>query len=74
MRVAVIGQEQPVATLDRASRNLFVIAPYHPKPDVWFPHREGPFGSVAMGGMFSVVNVRKNQKPVDYKYPGWYST
>ncbi len=32
----------------------------------------GPFGSVEMGGMFSVVKVRKDQKPGDYKDPGWY--
>ncbi len=33
---------------------------------------DGPFGSVEMGGMFSVVKVRKNQKPGDYKDPGWF--
>jgi hypothetical protein len=33
---------------------------------------EGPFGSVEMGGMFSVLKVRKNQKTGDYKDPGWY--
>ncbi|TSA15911.1 MAG: copper oxidase [Betaproteobacteria bacterium] len=33
---------------------------------------EGPFGSVEMGGMFSVLKVRKEQKPGDYKDPGWY--
>ena len=33
---------------------------------------EGPFGSVEMGGMFSVVKVRKNQKPGDYSNPGWF--
>ena len=33
---------------------------------------EGPFGSVEMGGMFSVVKVRKEQKRGDYKDPGWY--
>jgi hypothetical protein len=33
---------------------------------------EGPFGSVEMGGMFSMVKVRKEQKPGDYKDPGWY--
>ncbi len=33
---------------------------------------EGPFGSVEMGGMFSVVKVRKDQKPGDYSNPGWY--
>ena len=32
----------------------------------------GPFGSVEMGGMFSVVKVRKDQKPGDYSDPGWY--
>jgi hypothetical protein len=33
----------------------------------------GPFGSVGMGGMFSVVKVRKNQKRGDYKDPGWFA-
>ena len=44
-----------------------------------FPHNtapmmtgEGPFGGVEMGGMFSVVKVRKDQKPGDYSNPGWY--
>jgi len=33
---------------------------------------DGPFGSVEMGGMFSVLKVRRGQKPGDYKDPGWY--
>ena len=33
---------------------------------------EGPFGSVEMGGMFSVIKVRSGQKPGDYADPGWY--
>ena len=33
---------------------------------------EGPVGSVEMGGMFSMVKVRKDQKAGDYKDPGWY--
>jgi hypothetical protein len=33
---------------------------------------EGPFGSVEMGGMFSVVKVRREQPRGDYKDPGWY--
>jgi manganese oxidase len=33
---------------------------------------EGPFGGVEMGGMFSMVKVRKDQKPGDYSNPGWY--
>ena len=32
----------------------------------------GPFGAVGMGGMFSVVKVRKGQLPGDYSDPGWY--
>jgi hypothetical protein len=32
----------------------------------------GPFGSLEMGGMFSVVKVRANQKAGDYSDPGWY--
>ena len=32
----------------------------------------GPYGSVEMGGMFTMVKVRKDQKAGDYKDPGWY--
>jgi manganese oxidase len=32
----------------------------------------GPFGAVGMGGMFSVVKVRRDQKAGDYKDPGWF--
>ncbi|MBY0573465.1 MAG: copper oxidase [Undibacterium sp.] len=34
---------------------------------------EGPFGGVAMGGMFSILKVRKDQKRGDYKDPGWFT-
>lgn len=45
-----------------------------PIPDNTVPMMtgDGPFGSVEMGGMFSVVKVRGNQKPGDYTDPGWY--
>jgi FtsP/CotA-like multicopper oxidase with cupredoxin domain len=33
---------------------------------------DGPFGSVEMGGMFSMVKVRRNQNAGDYRDPGWY--
>jgi len=33
---------------------------------------DGPFGSVEMGGMFSVVKVRRDQPRGDYKDRGWY--
>jgi hypothetical protein len=32
----------------------------------------GPFGGIEMGGMFTTVKVRKNQKVGDYTDPGWY--
>ena len=33
---------------------------------------EGPFGPIEMGGMFTVVKVRKDTKPGSYVDPGWY--
>lgn len=33
---------------------------------------QGPYGPIEMGGMFTTVKIRKNQKPGDYSDPGWY--
>jgi manganese oxidase len=33
---------------------------------------QGPFGSIEMGGMFTVVKVRNGLARGDYKDPGWY--
>ncbi|MGE6791106.1 multicopper oxidase family protein [Pseudomonas guineae] len=33
---------------------------------------DGPFGSVEMGGMFSMLKVRKDQPAGDYRDPGWF--
>ena len=45
-----------------------------PLPDNTLPMMsgQGPFGGVEMGGMFTVIKVRKDQKPGDYTDPGWY--
>jgi hypothetical protein len=45
-----------------------------PLPDNTIPMMtgQGPYGSVEMGGMFTVVKVRADQKRGDYKDPGWY--
>lgn len=45
-----------------------------PLPDNTLPMMSGngPFGPIEMGGMFTMVKVRKDQKPGDYKDPGWY--
>ena len=33
---------------------------------------DGQFGPIEMGGMFTVLKVRNDQKPGDYTDPGWY--
>jgi len=45
-----------------------------PLPDNTLPMMtgKGPFGPVEMGGMFSVMKVRRGQKRGDYSDPGWY--
>jgi len=45
-----------------------------PLPDNTLPMMggAGPYGSLEMGGMFSVVKVRKNLARNDYRDPGWY--
>jgi FtsP/CotA-like multicopper oxidase with cupredoxin domain len=45
-----------------------------PLPDNTAPMMggNGPFGSVEMGGMFTVVKVRRDQKPGDYADRGWF--
>jgi hypothetical protein len=46
-----------------------------PLPDNTLPMMtgQGPFGSVEMGGMFTVMKVRRGQKRGDYSDPGWYT-
>ena len=45
-----------------------------PIPDNTLPMMagDGPFGAIGMGGMFTTVKVRKDQKRGDYRDPGWY--
>jgi FtsP/CotA-like multicopper oxidase with cupredoxin domain len=45
-----------------------------PLPDNTLPMMtgDGPYGSVEMGGMFTVLKVRREQKPGDYSDPGWF--
>ena len=45
-----------------------------PLPDNTIPMMTGygPFGAIGMGGMFSVVKVRRGQKPGDFSDPGWF--
>jgi hypothetical protein len=32
----------------------------------------GPFGPIEMGGMFTVMKVREDLAPSDYRDPGWH--
>ncbi|MFC5474517.1 multicopper oxidase family protein [Paraherbaspirillum soli] len=45
-----------------------------PLPDNTLPMMTGagPFGGIEMGGMFTMVKVRKGLASNDYKDPGWY--
>ena len=45
-----------------------------PLPDNTLPMMtgQGPYGSVEMGGMFSMLKVRRDQKRGDYSDPGWF--
>ncbi|MDF1485140.1 copper oxidase [Ramlibacter sp. H39-3-26] len=45
-----------------------------PLPDNTLPMMggQGPFGPAEMGGMFSLLKVRRGQLPGDYGDPGWY--
>jgi hypothetical protein len=33
---------------------------------------KGPFGNIEMGGMFTVIKVRDDIAPGDFRDPGWY--
>ncbi|MET0963897.1 MAG: copper oxidase [Noviherbaspirillum sp.] len=45
-----------------------------PLPDNTLPMMSGagPFGNIEMGGMFTMVKIRREQKAGDYTDPGWY--
>jgi len=45
-----------------------------PLPDNTAPMMtgQGPFGGIEMGGMFTTVKVRRDQKRGDYSDPGWF--
>jgi FtsP/CotA-like multicopper oxidase with cupredoxin domain len=46
-----------------------------PLPDNTLPMMTGagPYGPVEMGGMFTMLKVRRDQKRNDYSDPGWYA-
>jgi manganese oxidase len=46
-----------------------------PLPDNTLPMMmgNGPYGPIEMGGMFTTLKVRQNQKANDYRDPGWFA-
>jgi FtsP/CotA-like multicopper oxidase with cupredoxin domain len=44
-------------------------------PENTFPMMTGtgPYGPIEMGGMFTTLKVRADQKPGDHRDPGWYT-
>jgi FtsP/CotA-like multicopper oxidase with cupredoxin domain len=47
---------------------------HHPGPVNTLPMMmgQGPYGNLEMGGMFTVLKVRDDLPPGDYRDPGWY--
>ena len=42
-----------------------------PRNSLFMAAGEGPFGSIFMGGMFTIVKIRENLRSYD-EDPGWY--
>ncbi len=57
-----------------AEHQEHVDAGHMPGPENTLPmfSGKGPFGNLEMGGMFTVLKVRDEQRPGDYTDPGWY--
>ena len=60
-------------------RSSFKNLTHETQDSLWIPENtvpmmsgKGPYGSVEMGGMFSVLKVRQDQKPGDYTDPDWF--
>jgi manganese oxidase len=57
---------------DRGMADMGAMAMPLPHNTLPMMSGEGPFGPLEMGGMFSLLKVRKDQKPGDYADPGWF--
>jgi FtsP/CotA-like multicopper oxidase with cupredoxin domain len=57
-----------------AEHQVHVDLGHHPGPvnTVAMMTGHGPHGNLEMGGMFTVVKVRDDQVPGNYRDPGWY--
>jgi len=59
---------------DKGMADMSEMGEAIPLPDNTLPMMtgHGPFGPVEMGGMFTLLKVRDQQKRGDYSDPGWY--
>jgi hypothetical protein len=64
----VMGERGMADMAEMAEMNM-------PLPDNTLPMMagQGQFGAIEMGGMFTTLKVRADQKPGDYSDPGWYA-
>ena len=53
------------------AQHVLALGPGFMDPEFWLSG-DGPFGNIEMGGMFTTVKIRRDQKPGDYSDPGWY--
>ena len=58
---------------DRGMADMAAMRMPLPENTVPMMSGEGPHGPIAMGGMFSVLKVRRDQPAGDYRDPGWYA-
>jgi FtsP/CotA-like multicopper oxidase with cupredoxin domain len=59
---------------DGASGSMADMPMNMPLPENTLPMMTGtgPYGNIEMGGMFTVMKIRANLAPGDYRDPGWY--
>ena len=71
---AVLPDYMAMGQYGMAEHQTHVDSGHHPGPvnTVAMMTGKGPYGNMEMGGMFTVVKVRDDLAPGDYRDPGWY--
>ncbi len=73
MRAALPGY-MPMGREGMAEHQVHVDAGHMKGPENTLPMMmgKGPFGNLEMGGMFTLIKVRDDIAPGDFRDPGWY--
>jgi FtsP/CotA-like multicopper oxidase with cupredoxin domain len=71
---AVLPGYMPMGGDGMAEHQVHVDAGHMQGPENTLPMMggKGPFGNLEMGGMFTVIKVRDDLAPGDFRDPGWY--